>query len=136
MLAKLWLLIILIFLTFLWHESFPLRSPDSLFYDQPRFVTHIDDPAIAALTKYYSKVFPPSNTPGVNILDMCSSWVRCFLFWSFFFFFCISYFYWNQHYLSDQPFSAWIQTRTSGGIRIEWRRAEEKSSKMHSYILC
>jgi len=47
-----------------------------LFYDAPRFVTHIDDPAIAALTKYYSKVFPPSNTPGVSILDMCSSWVR------------------------------------------------------------
>ena len=54
------------------------RSPDSLFYDAPRFVTHIDDPAIAALTKYYSKVFPPSNTPGICILDMCSSWVRCF----------------------------------------------------------
>ncbi|KAJ6331071.1 hypothetical protein OIU76_009629 [Salix suchowensis] len=54
------------------------RSPDSLFYDAPRFVTHIDDPAIAALTKYYSKVFPPSNTPGICILDMCSSWVSHF----------------------------------------------------------
>uniref|UniRef100_A0A6N2N2T6 Methyltransferase type 11 domain-containing protein n=1 Tax=Salix viminalis TaxID=40686 RepID=A0A6N2N2T6_SALVM len=49
-----------------------------MFYDAPRFVTHIDDPAIAALTKYYSKVFPPSNTPGICILDMCSSWVSHF----------------------------------------------------------
>lgn len=47
-----------------------------MFYEAPRLVTHIDDPAIAALTKYYSKVFPPSNTPGISILDMCSSWVR------------------------------------------------------------
>lgn len=53
-----------------------LRSPDTLFYEAPRFVTHIDDPAIAALTKYYSQVFPPSNTLGVALLDMCSSWVR------------------------------------------------------------
>lgn len=53
-----------------------LRSTDSLFYEAPRFVTHIDDPAIAALTKFYSDVLPPSNTPGVSILDMCSSWVR------------------------------------------------------------
>ncbi|XP_027358182.1 uncharacterized protein LOC113867224 isoform X1 [Abrus precatorius] len=70
-----------------WPEQFPFKdedfqrfdeSSDSLFYETPRFVTHIDDPAIAALTKYYSKVFPPSNTPGVSILDMCSSWVSHF----------------------------------------------------------
>ncbi|KAG0485052.1 hypothetical protein HPP92_009131 [Vanilla planifolia] len=67
-----------------WPEKFPFKeedfsrfdgSLDSLFYSEPRFVTHIDDPAISALTKYYSKVFPPSNTPGVCLLDMCSSWV-------------------------------------------------------------
>ncbi|XP_010526408.1 PREDICTED: uncharacterized protein LOC104803985 [Tarenaya hassleriana] len=67
-----------------WPDSFPFKdedfqrfdeSSDSLFYDAPRFVTHIDDPAIAALTKYYSRVLPTSNTPGVSILDMCSSWV-------------------------------------------------------------
>lgn len=52
-----------------------LRTPDTYFYESPRFVTHIDDPAIAALTKFYSEVFPPSNTPGVSMLDMCSSWV-------------------------------------------------------------
>eukprot|EP00262_Sarcandra_glabra_P021565 TRINITY_DN91_c0_g1_i2.p1 TRINITY_DN91_c0_g1~~TRINITY_DN91_c0_g1_i2.p1 ORF type:complete len:295 (+),score=31.85 TRINITY_DN91_c0_g1_i2:361-1245(+) len=67
-----------------WPEKFPFseedfrrfdETPDSSFYEAPRFVTHIDDPAIAALTKFYSKVFPPSNTPGVCVLDMCSSWV-------------------------------------------------------------
>lgn len=51
------------------------RSPDSLFYSEPRFVTHIDDPAIRALTKYYSEVFPPSNSSGVCLVDLCSSWV-------------------------------------------------------------
>lgn len=54
------------------------RSSDLVFYESPRFVTHIDDPAIAALTKYYKEVFPPSNTPGVALLDMCSSWVSHF----------------------------------------------------------
>ncbi|KAK7363954.1 hypothetical protein VNO80_12239 [Phaseolus coccineus] len=70
-----------------WPDQFPFKeedfqrfdeTPDSLFYEAPRFVTHIDDPAIAALTKYYSKVFPPSKTPGVSILDTCSSWVSHF----------------------------------------------------------
>ncbi|URE14541.1 ubiE/COQ5 methyltransferase family [Musa troglodytarum] len=67
-----------------WPETFPFKdedfnrfdeSPDSLFYSEPRFVTHIDDPAIRALTKYYSEVFPPSNSSGVCLLDLCSSWV-------------------------------------------------------------
>lgn len=70
-----------------WPEQFPFKeedfqrfdeSPDTVFYEAPRFVTHIDDPAIAALTKYYSQVFPPSNTPGIALLDMCSSWVSHF----------------------------------------------------------
>jgi hypothetical protein len=43
-----------------WPEQWPFRdeffqrydeSPDAVFYDQPRFVTHIDDFAIDALTK-------------------------------------------------------------------------------------
>lgn len=67
-----------------WPEQFPFKeedfqrfdeTPDSQFYESPRFVTHIDDYAIGALTKYYSEVLPPANTPGVSILDMCSSWV-------------------------------------------------------------
>ncbi|CAA7017670.1 unnamed protein product [Microthlaspi erraticum] len=55
--------------------GFLFRTSDSTFYAAPRFVTHIDDPAIAELTKYYSKVLPQSETPGVSIVDMCSSWV-------------------------------------------------------------
>jgi len=67
-----------------WPDEFPFKpedfsrfdeSSDTLFYSVPRFVTHIDDQAIQALTEYYSEVLPPSNTPGVAILDMCSSWV-------------------------------------------------------------
>uniref|UniRef100_A0A7N0TX25 Methyltransferase type 11 domain-containing protein n=1 Tax=Kalanchoe fedtschenkoi TaxID=63787 RepID=A0A7N0TX25_KALFE len=70
-----------------WPENFPFReedfqrfdeTPDTVFYESPRFVTHIDDPAISVLTKYYSMVFPPSHTPGISILDMCSSWVSHF----------------------------------------------------------
>ncbi|KAK9677583.1 hypothetical protein RND81_11G153400 [Saponaria officinalis] len=70
-----------------WPEQFPFKeedfqrfdeSSDAVFYDSPRFVTHIDDYAIAALTRFYSEVFPPSNTPGVSMLDMCSSWVSHF----------------------------------------------------------
>ncbi|CAO2166160.1 unnamed protein product [Urochloa humidicola] len=67
-----------------WPDEFPFKpedfsrfdeSSDTLFYSVPRFVTHIDDQAIQALTEYYSEVLPASNTPGVAILDMCSSWV-------------------------------------------------------------
>ncbi|CAL4974407.1 unnamed protein product [Urochloa decumbens] len=67
-----------------WPDEFPFKpedfsrfdeSSDTMFYSVPRFVTHIDDQAIQSLTEYYSEVLPPSNTPGVAILDMCSSWV-------------------------------------------------------------
>lgn len=46
-------------------------SPDPVFYAQPRFVTHIDDAAIAAVTELYRRVLPP----GGIILDLMSSWV-------------------------------------------------------------
>ncbi len=46
-------------------------SPDSLFYEQPRFVTHIDDGAIAAVTAVYREVLPA----GEDILDLQSSWI-------------------------------------------------------------
>jgi len=46
-----------------WPEEWPFadpryfaradESPDGLFYEQPRFVTHIDDGAIGAITDYY-----------------------------------------------------------------------------------
>ena len=58
--------------------DFPLRaftkadpSPDGLFYAQPRFVTHIDDRAIRAVTQIYRDVLPANG----RILDLMSSWV-------------------------------------------------------------
>lgn len=47
------------------------QSPDALFYAQPRFVTHIDDPAIEAVTDLYRTLLPP----GGRVLDLMSSWV-------------------------------------------------------------
>ena len=67
-----------------WPEAFPFRpdmfgrydeSLDTQFYNAPRFVTHIDDNAIKALTQYYEAQFPKENTDQVAILDMCSSWI-------------------------------------------------------------
>jgi len=46
-------------------------SPDDLFYRAPRFVTHIDDHAIAAVTALYRALFPP----GGVVLDLMGSWV-------------------------------------------------------------
>jgi len=46
-------------------------SPDPLFYAQPRFVTHIDDRAIAAVTQLYRELFPA----GGAVLDLMGSWV-------------------------------------------------------------
>lgn len=51
------------------------ESSDSQFYGEPRFVTHIDDMAIKALTEFYETSFPKSGTPGTALLDMCSSWI-------------------------------------------------------------
>jgi SAM-dependent methyltransferase len=47
------------------------ESPDEEFYLLPRFVTHIDDRAIAAVTQLYREFFPP----GGEILDLMSSWI-------------------------------------------------------------
>ncbi|HEV2301537.1 MAG TPA: methyltransferase domain-containing protein [Stellaceae bacterium] len=44
---------------------------DELFYQEPRFVLHIDDGAIAALTEFYRGALPPNGV----ILDLMSSWV-------------------------------------------------------------
>ncbi len=44
---------------------------DADFYAQPRFVTHIDDTAIAALTAFYRARLPA----GGILLDLMSSWV-------------------------------------------------------------
>lgn len=47
------------------------ESPDEAFYGQPRFVTHIDDRAIAAVTQLYREYFPANG----DILDLMSSWI-------------------------------------------------------------
>ena len=47
------------------------ESPDEHFYAAPRFVTHIDDHAIAAVTQLYRELFPPHG----SILDLMSSWI-------------------------------------------------------------
>ena len=47
------------------------ESPDFNFYSAPRFVTHIDDGAIAALTQYYKQTLKP----GADLCDVCSSWI-------------------------------------------------------------
>ncbi len=47
------------------------ESPDEAFYQTPRFVTHIDDGAIAAVTQLYREYFPADGA----ILDLMSSWI-------------------------------------------------------------
>ncbi|UOQ97767.1 methyltransferase domain-containing protein [Hymenobacter sp. 5317J-9] len=47
------------------------ETPDAEFYHHPRFVTHIDDRAIAAVTQLYREYFPPN----ADLLDLMSSWV-------------------------------------------------------------
>ncbi len=47
------------------------ESPDAEFYREPRFVTHIDDATIGALTQVYRELIPP----GSRVLDLMSSWV-------------------------------------------------------------
>lgn len=46
-------------------------SPDAEFYVEPRFVTHIDDGAVAEVTQAYRRTLPP----GGALLDLMSSWV-------------------------------------------------------------
>lgn len=45
-------------------------SDDARFYAEARFVTHIDDAAIAALTEFYRRALPQ----GGVVLDLMSSW--------------------------------------------------------------
>jgi len=47
------------------------EAPDAVFYRQPRLVHHIDDGAIAAVTRLYAEYFPANGA----ILDLMSSWV-------------------------------------------------------------
>ncbi len=54
-------------------EAFTKVDPtdDAAFYAPPRLVTHIDEPATAALTAFYRDTLPPGGT----VLDLMSSWV-------------------------------------------------------------
>ena len=47
------------------------KKSDSIFYEQPRFVTHIDDHAIESLAKYYSENLEQNS----KLVDLCSSWI-------------------------------------------------------------
>ena len=47
------------------------EGDDSLFYAPPRLVTHIDEPAVAALSAFYGGLLQP----GAAVLDLMSSWV-------------------------------------------------------------
>ncbi|GAA4043318.1 class I SAM-dependent methyltransferase [Hymenobacter glaciei] len=47
------------------------ETADADFYYHPRFVTHIDEAAIAAVTQLYREYFAPDST----LLDLMSSWV-------------------------------------------------------------
>jgi SAM-dependent methyltransferase len=47
------------------------ETPDAQFYALPRFVTHIDDATIAALSACYGELL----RPGADVLDLMSSWV-------------------------------------------------------------
>ena len=49
-------------------------APDAVFYTQPRFVTHIDDGAVAVVTQAYRELVPPNGA----VLDLMSSWVSHF----------------------------------------------------------
>jgi SAM-dependent methyltransferase len=46
-------------------------EPDTRFYSSPRFVNHIDDATIDALTQFYRERL----VPGSSLLDLMSSWV-------------------------------------------------------------
>ena len=47
------------------------ESSDSIFYGTPRFVQHIDEGAIGAITDYYSTLMKD----GDSVCDLCSSWI-------------------------------------------------------------
>jgi hypothetical protein len=46
------------------------ENPDSVFYESPRFVQHIDDTAIENVSSIYAEFLEP----GMKVLDLMSSW--------------------------------------------------------------
>lgn len=67
-----------------WPHSWPYTSPgdfrrldeavDTAFYHFPKLVCHMDEAAIAALTRYYDTALPAR----ADALDLCSSWTSHF----------------------------------------------------------
>lgn len=53
------------------------ESPDPVFYEPDRFVTHIDDAAIAAVGALYDELGIGARGDG-RVLDLCSSWISHF----------------------------------------------------------
>jgi SAM-dependent methyltransferase len=49
------------------------NSPDSKFYQEPRFVEHVDEKCVKLMTDYISNIAIQSGDKSV--LDLCSSWV-------------------------------------------------------------
>lgn len=47
------------------------NAPDLMFYQVPRFVTHIDESTIDALTSFYREIL----FDGADVLDLMSSWI-------------------------------------------------------------
>ncbi len=47
------------------------ETDDAFFYREPRLVTHIDDAAIAAVSRFYGELIPA----GSRVLDLMTSWV-------------------------------------------------------------
>ena len=46
-------------------------TPDTIFYNEPRFVEHVDEQAVKSMTSFISDKFLQS---GDSVLDLCSSW--------------------------------------------------------------
>lgn len=46
------------------------ETDDSVFYSTPRKVVHLDDGAVAAVSRFYSEILPPHG----KILDLMASW--------------------------------------------------------------
>eukprot|EP01041_Mallomonas_annulata_P037309 gene37309-60579_t len=68
------------------HDEFPVgfftrvdESPDTEFYDSDRFVTHIDDRAIAAVGRLYRQLGIDGAGPARSVLDIMSSWISHFV---------------------------------------------------------
>lgn len=51
------------------------ESDDGGFYNEPRFVTHIDDACIGAIRDFYAVQFAQAPQGAFSVLDICSSWI-------------------------------------------------------------